>query len=120
MALPDPYADEPTTEVDEGLYLRWMEARANSAAWEVEEKNLRKQLEGLVGSAHAGTVRGVKVLTYRPIDRVATSALRTKYPDLTERFVRPITTDTFDLSSFEAQHPDLVAEFRSRQFRPAG
>lgn len=117
MSLPDPYINEPTTELPGDLYYRYLRVVAEIAAAEKERDDLRKKLEEIMGDAHAGLVDGKKVITNRPMNRVAEQALLRKYPDLTAPYIKPTLVDKLDLATFSAQHPDVVAEFQSRQFR---
>ena len=116
-SLPDPYINDPTTARPGDLYYRYLRVVAEIAAAEKERDDLRKKLEEIMGDAHAGLVDGKKVITNRPMNRVAEQALLRKYPDLTAPYIKPTLVDKLDLATFSAQHPDVVAEFQSRQFR---
>ena len=119
MTLPDPYANEPTTEVPRDLVRQWVQARDNAAHWEKEKQRLQGELALIVGDAHAGTLDGEKVFTYRPMDRYAEARIIKENPDLAQHYIKPTVVDKFDLPAFLAQHPDIAAKYQSRQFRAA-
>lgn len=119
MALPDPHAGEPTVELPPGLWDEYRTAVASVAGWEAHAKALRERIEAIIGDAHAATVNGDTVITYRPTSRVAAARLLAEYPDLVQHFMVTQTTETLDVKAFEARHPDIVAQYRSRQFRVA-
>lgn len=117
MPLPDPYADEPTTELDPDYVKLWREAQAAEKAWEKEAARLRGILEEQLGDAHAGTVNGEKVVTNRPQKNYAGQALRKAYPDLAEHFLKRVVTEEFQVNDFAHAHPDLAEPYRVRSFR---
>lgn len=119
MALPDPYVNEPTAEVPRDLVRQWVQARDNAAHWKKEQDRIQEELALIVGDAHAGTLDGEKVFTYRPIDRYAETRLIKENPDLTEHYFQATVVDKFNLAAFKAQHPEVAEKYRSRQFRAA-
>lgn len=117
MALPDPFVNEPTTEVNRDKVALWLAARDAVSKWKEEEERLRRELEAELGDAWAGTVDGEKVFTYRPMDRWAEARILKEQHDLAQHYVKPTVVDKFDLAAFRAQHPDIADQYRSRQFR---
>ena len=114
----DKYADEPTAEIDPDTYFRFFAKRAEIRRQEGELNKLKAELRKQLGDAHAGTIGGVKVITNRPVDKYREADLKTKYPDLTEHFYRRKYVTEFDMGAFVAAHPDIAAQFQSRQLNP--
>jgi len=119
MPIPDPYADEPTAELDRDLWKRYLEAVDAVEKWTKELDRRRKRLEEQIGRAHAGTVDGVKVIFWRPTATYATAALLKAYPDLTAHFFKRVFRDEFQMSDFAGSHPEIAEQYRSRSFRRA-
>jgi hypothetical protein len=117
MPVPDRNADEPTRAIDKDYWKLYLEAKGNAKAWQSEAMRLRGLLEEQIGDAYAATVEGRKVLTYRPGNSYATTALRHDYPDLTERFMRQEISHTLDMDAFSRAHPELAEQYRVRSFR---
>lgn len=119
MPLPDPHDGEPTVEVDETLYRSWREAESAAAQWEALAKERKAKLMETIGSAHAGTVNGRTVVTYRPSQKWAEAALRKAFPDLVQHYMKTREVEVFDLETFRQAYPDIVAAFQIRTFRDA-
>jgi hypothetical protein len=119
VPLPDPYADEPTAELDPDYVKLWREAEAAKKAWEKEAGRLRGILEDQLGHAHAGTINGEKVIYYRPQKNYAGQAIRRAYPELTEHFLKRVVVEEFQAEEFARAHPDLAEPYRVRSFRNA-
>lgn len=120
MPVPGPHDKEPTAEIPGGLWRSYLEARRNREDWEAHEKHYRERVEKLIGDASAGTVGGVKVVSYRPAEKWSVTGIRKEYPEIAQHFVVTQTVENFDISAFVAQHPDLAEPFRSRSFRLVG
>lgn len=114
MPLPDPYANEPTKELDADIVKLFWEAKDAEKAWKVEAERLYKRIVEQLGDAYAGTVNGEKVLTYRPKADYAESRLRKDYPDLTEHFMEYRTEVKFNLDKFRDAHPEIADRYRIR------
>lgn len=117
MPIPDPYANEPTAEVDLDHYRNWLVAKDAVMKWQKEVKRLEELLGKQMGDASAGTVNGTKVITHRPQKNYAAAALRRDYPDLTAHFVKKTVVDEFQVDDFVAAHPDIAEPYRVRAFR---
>lgn len=117
MAVPGKYDDEPTREIDRDYYKLWREAKGAEKAWKEEAERLRALLEDQIGDTFAGTIDGVKVVTYRPGAGLATAAIRRDYPDLVRRFLRQEITEVLDVEAFSRAHPDVAERYRIRSFR---
>lgn len=117
MPVPAPHDKEPTVEIPGGLWKSYLEARKSREDWEEHEKYYRERIEKLLGDAPAGTVGGVKVVTYRPADKWSTTGILKEYPEIADHFVVTRQVDEFDVEAFIRQHPDLAEPFRSRSFR---
>lgn len=117
MALPDPHENENTVEIPQAVWAAYIAARNNAEAWGEQAARYRSQIEELMGSAPAGTVDGVKVVTYRPSARFAEFGIKRDYPELVQHFVREKVVEEFDVKAFVAAHPDLAEKYRSRSFR---
>jgi hypothetical protein len=120
MAIPDPYANEPTTELDEDLVRAYQEAKMAVKMWNEELERIKSKLQEALGDAHAGTVQGKKVVSYRPQDRYATSRLVRDNPDLAENFWSMQVERVFQVNAFAAQHPDIAEQYRIRAFVELG
>ena len=120
MPLPDPKKDEPVVELDKNLFREYLQAKTNADAWVQIAMNLKRQILDSIGPAHAATVEGVKVLTYRPSKKYVEAELRKQYPDLVQHFMRPETTTVFDMEAFVMRHPDIAEQFRVRSLREVG
>lgn len=116
MALPDPYAHEPTKELNPDKVRLFKAARDAVAKWTAELERLKKELQAELDGAHAGTVDGVKVVTYRPQDRYAVARLVKDNPDITEHFWKHEVVRQFDVDTFTAQHPEIADAYRIRAF----
>lgn len=117
MPLPDPHANEPTTEVNEDLYQNWVQAQAFANGWQERADEFKKMLMEQVGNTFAGTVNGVKVFTYRPENRYATSRLLREQEPLARHFMRQVLKEELDVQAFHQHHPDVVDLYRIRSFR---
>lgn len=120
MPLPDPYADEPTAEVDGDVYKSWIQARINADGWTKEAERLRKRLQDDLGDATAGTLNGEKVIYYRYQDSWATARLIKDNPDLTQHYFTVHEVSEFDLDQFRRVHQDIADKYRTRAFKAAG
>lgn len=116
MPLPDPHANEPTSELDRDTWKLYQEAKANMKGWTQEMIRLRKKLESEIGTAAAGTVDGEKVVTYRYKDQWAVTSLVKDLPDLTAHFFEPTYEQKFNMDKFREQHPDIAEKYRVRAF----
>lgn len=114
MPLPDPHANEPTSELDRDKWKLYQEARAAVKAWTVEMDRLRTELEAEIGDAFAGTVNGDKVVTYRYKDQWAASTIQKENPELAQHFYT--YKRVFDLTAFRERHPDIADRYRVRAF----
>lgn len=113
----DPYANEPTAEIPGGLWTQYKETLENVTGWTKHLEYLKEQIQKHIGTAHAGTVGGKKVVLYRPTETYAIAALRKAEPELTQHFEFEKTVTEFDLAAFKAQHLDIAEQYRSRSFR---
>lgn len=116
MAI-DKYAHEPTTEISEDLYFRWYALHEEIKEKTRELERLADCIQEEIGSAHAATINGVKVLTYRPVNRYREADLRREYPELTDAFIKPKIIDTFDMSTFVNKYPEIAKLYQSRSMR---
>jgi hypothetical protein len=119
MPVPDKHDGEPSVEVQDGLFADWLAAKGKADAWKKEEARLRAELLEQLGDATAGTVYGNKVVTYRPKAVYAKAAIIRDYPDLAQHYMRPETTDVFDIDAFVRTHRDIAEKYRVREFRLA-
>lgn len=117
MPLPDPYADETTTEIDPDTWRLYLQAKSNAEGWEKEATKLRAKVEEQIGDAHAGTIDGVKVVYYRPRDSWAEARIVKENPDLAQHFYVPVYENRFSLVDFRAAHPEIADKYRSRAFK---
>ncbi len=117
MPLPDPWANEPTQEVDEDTYKLLQEAKAAVAAWNTEVTRLKNKLLEQMGDAFAATINGEKVYTYRPKDQYAIGRLVKDYPELTQHFFVEQTQQVFDLDRFKKKHAEIAEKYRVRELR---
>jgi hypothetical protein len=117
MPVPDKHANEVTREIQADAYAAWIRAKTAAEAWKAEEQRLRAALELALGDADAATINGLKVITNRPTERIATKRLQEDYPDLTEHFMRDQVVHEFDLASFLLVHRDIAEKYRVRSFR---
>lgn len=120
MPVPTPHDQEKSVEIPGGLFKSYQEARKNREDWERHEQYYREKIEAILGDARAGTVGGVKVVTYRPSEKWSTVGIRKAHPEISAHFVVTRTIEDFDMSAFVAHHPDLAEPFRSRSFRMVG
>lgn len=119
MSFPaaDPHRDEPTRELDRETWRLWKQAQRNADGWQSEANRLRTKLLEQLGDAYAATVDGLKVFTYRPQDRYATTSLLKDYPALASHFMREKTQEVFDMEAFAKAHPEVADKYRVRSFR---
>jgi len=117
VPVPNKHANEVTREIQAEAYFAWIRAKTAAEAWKAEEQRLRAALELDLGDADAATINGLKVLTNRPTERIATKRLQEDYPDLTEHFWRDSVVHEFDLASFLLVHRDIAEKYRVRSFR---
>lgn len=113
----DPYLNESTVDLDPEVHRLYLEAKANADAWSAEAVRLKGQLLVELGKADAGLVNGLKLITHRPVATYRIKDLMAAYPELTQHFIKPKVVDEFDTEAFRLQHPDLLEQHRSRQFR---
>lgn len=117
MPVPDRHADELTAEIDRDHFKAYREAKANADAWAKEANRLRGLLEAQLGNAFAATIDGTKVLTYRPSNGYASTAIIKAYPDLVGRFMRQDVNYVLDTDAFARAHPEIAERYRIRSFR---
>ena len=117
MPLPDPWANEPTREVDEDTYKLLQEAKAAVSAWTSEVARLKNKLMEQMGDAFAATINGEKVYTYRPKDQYAVGRLIKDYPELTQHFFVVQEQNVFDMDRFKKKHLDIAEQYRVRELR---
>ena len=117
MTIPDPYDNEPVAEIEPTLWRRYLAARVEADEAKETLERLKNEVIGSIGDAHAGTVDGRKVATFRPQRKWAEAALTQQYPDLARHFMRTKVTEVLDLPAFMARHPDIVDQFQVRAFR---
>lgn len=116
----DPYKDEPTAPVDPVRWALYQELLKAMAAGKKRLEDLRLEFEAEIGTAHAGTVDGVKVITNRPTQGTYnTTLLKKEYGDLAQHFMREEVKDVLDMDLFAKAYPDIAGKFQSRQFRIA-
>lgn len=120
MALPDPYANEPTAQLNPDKWRLYLEAVSHTEGWQKEAERLQAELLAELGDAHAGTVEGEKVVTNRPTKRYAEARIIKDYPDLTQHYIRLKETKVFDLEAFKLTHPEIADKYQVRSFRRAG
>jgi hypothetical protein len=117
VTIPDPFSDEPTSEIDPELWYQYLAAREAADVAKEKLERLKNEVVGAIGDAHAGTVDGRKVATFRPKRQWAEAALIQAYPDLARHFMRTKVTEVLDLPAFMERHPDIVNQFQVRAFR---
>jgi hypothetical protein len=120
MPLPDPYVDEPVSELDPEIYKLWLQARENADGWTREANRLKQRLIDQVGEASAGTVHGEKVIYYRYTDAWAVARLVKENPDLAQHYMVTREEEVFDFEQFRRVHRDIADRYRTRSFRSAG
>lgn len=108
---------EPTVEINPAVWAEYQGALAKLASWQKYVELLREQIVKEIGDAHAGTVNGRKVATYRPVDTYRIKALIAEYPELVQHFEHDVTRTEFDVAAFDAQHHEILERYRSRAFR---
>lgn len=113
----DPYADEPTADVDPELSRLHREACGAAAVWGKEAERLKKLIDDQIGDAHAGLVDGRKLYTHRPEERWAVAALVKDNPELTQHYYSTVEKEEFDFESFRRIHPEIAEKYRVRSFR---
>lgn len=116
----DPYANEPTVELDPALFRAYIEAAQNADAWKKEADRLKREMIEILGDAVAGLVDGRKLVTYREQERFAEAALIKDNPDLAQHFIVAKYQDVFDMDKFRAHHPEIADKYRVRSFRSIG
>ena len=117
MPLPDPYAGEPTTELDPDKVTLWLNAQDAADRWQEHADALKRELMENMGGAHAGLVNGKKVITYRPSEKWATSRIMKDYPDMANHYMVERPRLELDVDAMRQQHPDIVNQYQVRQFR---
>lgn len=113
----DPYLNEPTVDLDPDIHAAYVQARENAEAWIAEANRLKEVLVQQLGDKPAGLVRGRKVITHRPVNTYRTQDLIKDYPELTQHYFVPKVKDVFDIDTFGHAHADILAPYRSRQFK---
>jgi hypothetical protein len=113
----DQYADEPAVPVDPELYRNWRDAQDAVNKWQAYVDKYADEIRLQIGSAHAGLVDGVKVVTNRPQNRWSVAGLQRDHKSLTQHFVREVTKEEFDLQAFSAKYPDIAEKYRARSLR---
>lgn len=114
---PDPYADEPTVDLDPDIHGAWLEACVAAKSWQAEADRLKAKLLEQLGDAHAGLVDGFKIVTHRPTNSWAKAKLCQDHPDLTQGYFVPTTSEEFDFDWFRRVHPEIAERYRTRSFR---
>jgi hypothetical protein len=116
-AMIDPFADEPAVPIDEELYRNWRDAQDAVNKWQAYVDKYADEIRLQIGSAHAGLVHGVKVVTNRPQNRWSLAGLQRDHKSLTQHFVREVTKEEFDFQAFSVKYPDIAEKYRARSLR---
>lgn len=119
MPLPDPYRDEPATQLDADDYASWRAAQEAANAWQKIADQRKERLIKALGNNHAGMIGDEKVLTYRYTSSYATARLVKENESLAQHFYRQETKDVFNMEEFRSRHPEIAEKYRVRQFRVA-
>ena len=117
MPLPDKYINEPVTELDKDKVTLWLNAQDAADQWQTHADALKQELIESIGNAHAGTVDGKKVITYRPSDKWATSRIIGEYPDIANHYMVERSIIQLDVEAMRRAHPEIVDRYQVRQFR---
>lgn len=116
----DPHANEVTAEIDTDVYAQWLEVRAAIKEAQAIETELREKIEAQMGLATAATIGGKKVITYRPRQGWNTKGLLRDHHDLCEHYLTTEVRSRLDVYQFAAHHPEIAAQYQTRDFREAG
>lgn len=118
MSMPsEKRAKDPTKEVDRDLYFRWLRAKAEADKAKAYAEELGVQLVQSLGSAYAGTIDGIEVVSHRPRDQYRVSELRAAHPDLADQFLVD-GPQVLDMAAFARAFPEIAARYQSRALKP--
>lgn len=98
------------------VYLEYMEKRNTIAILAKEAEKLEAKLRQAVGDSHEATIMGEVVITNRPINRLRAKELEKHNPDLYKQYLVPKVVEVFNSEAFQAENPNIYAQFQSRQF----
>lgn len=99
-----------------GTYLEAVERRRAIKVMEAELARLERKLRAAIGDNEAATIFGEEVITNRPVKKLRAKQLAEDNPVLYKQYTRPMLVDQFDAEAFQADHPNLYEQYRSRQF----
>lgn len=81
---------------------------------EMEERYIKDELAKL--GATDGRINGVVAVTYRPKNDYRFAEFREEYPEIYARYLEPTIVDQLNKAKLLADHPNLLAKFRSSAF----
>ncbi len=95
----------------------WHEASVRIKELNAEIEKYKTLLTKVMGDAVIGTVDGVKVLDFKPIESFNGKEFEKRFPETYRFYVREVTTKTLDKSAIQATRPDLWEQFQSRPMK---
>jgi hypothetical protein len=79
-----------------------------------QRDGIRRSLIQIAGDDEAVTMDGELVFAYPYTAKFREAALRKNLPDLTDRFVRTVEVEQFDMQAFAKAFPAEAREYQSR------
>lgn len=80
-------------------------------------KAFQAQLDRIADGADHFRLRGNVVATYKRNGNLNLTRLEEEHPEVIKQYTRLVTKLDFDKDAFEAQEPELFAEYRAKVFR---
>lgn len=93
------------------------EAKDNVKFWQEQKEKHEAALAKIMGDAVIGTVDGLDVVTYRPIEQFRGGEFEKMYPDTYRAFTHEVTRKVFDHTLLRATRPELWKQFQSRPMK---
>lgn len=92
-------------------------ARAEAAALIAQAELWEQKIRDEMGDANQASVLGVPVYSYNWKQSYAWRQFQDKYPTIASRYQKPKEGMELDREAVLRDHPDLVREFQTREFR---
>jgi len=114
-----PQPEIPPVALDEFVLVldAWAEATRKIKELNIEIDKYKSLLAKQMGDATVGTVDGVKVVTFAPIDGFNSTDFKKQYPETARFYTREVTKVEFDKEALKHSKPDLYKEFQTRPMK---
>lgn len=98
-------------------YLQYLEKARALKTLQDEVNQMEREIREVVGNAEAATFHGTQVITNKPVNRLRGKDFAADNPTLNKQYTVPKLVDVLDTDALRRDHPNLYAQYQSRQFK---